>query len=373
MPATSRQAPEVRRAPRATQAGPSDERCDERSRPDDGHGDHERQACVGREAIARVTSPASLGRSGRGVRRTSSSARPSSRWADSRRPPTTSSASPVVWRCTAFRSSGARGDVIQRALHLVAREHPVGDLAGARARQRGGHEALELPRSARARRRSARPLGGGRASGRPPPAGPRRGPGRERARAPAPTGPRRPPPRSGRARRAAARAGKNAARPAAFESRERCSSSLAAILASIHISGRGGAPSSRRSRAGSVGDGRDRLERYARAGSRSPATAPSRSWRSGTRTPDVSTAKRPTQRTRHARTSPAPSPRSGGAGRAHHRGRDGRARRRPPPPAAGSPARRRVGTVLGGPADPTNTCSQAGCKFSRAPRSSLPR
>ena len=39
---------------------------------------------------------------------------------------------------------GARGDVAQSALRLVACEHPVGELERLRARERGGHEALQL-------------------------------------------------------------------------------------------------------------------------------------------------------------------------------------------------------------------------------------
>ena len=39
---------------------------------------------------------------------------------------------------------GARGDVAQSALRLVAREDPVGELERLRARQRGGREALQL-------------------------------------------------------------------------------------------------------------------------------------------------------------------------------------------------------------------------------------
>ena len=39
---------------------------------------------------------------------------------------------------------GARGDVAQNALRLVAREDPVGELERLRRRERGGHEALQF-------------------------------------------------------------------------------------------------------------------------------------------------------------------------------------------------------------------------------------
>jgi hypothetical protein len=81
-------------------------------------------------AIARVAMPPYGDRSLLGGRRTTCSARSSSRAALAR---------------DRVSELGARGDVSEGALHLVAREHLVGELERLRAPQGAGHETLQLP------------------------------------------------------------------------------------------------------------------------------------------------------------------------------------------------------------------------------------
>jgi hypothetical protein len=122
---------------------------------------------------------------------------------------------------------GARGDVAQSMLRLVAGEHSVRKLERPRARERFGHEALEL--TARGE------LGGDALEDAVADERPRNSSGNEPASARSTTraisgadstsstasssGPRY--------ARAAALAGKKAARPAASANPDRCSSSLA--------------------------------------------------------------------------------------------------------------------------------------------------
>ena len=73
---------------------------------------------------------------------------------------------------------GARRDVAQGALRLVAREHSVGELECLRARQGGGHQALQLAACGELGGDAFEHAVADESSARAPPAGNRRAPGR---------------------------------------------------------------------------------------------------------------------------------------------------------------------------------------------------
>ena len=183
-------------------------------------------------AIARVAIPAKSARSVRGGRRRICSARSSSRTAEARTPPTTSSASPVVCRAIASRSSGLEATWCStRCVSSLARTLSVSSsvcwVASARVTSRSNSPlaASSAPMRSRTRwRTSERAISSGSepASAR---SSTRAISGAERTSSTASSsGPRQ--------ARAAARAGKKAARPAASASPERGSSSLLAIRSS---------------------------------------------------------------------------------------------------------------------------------------------